>query len=524
VTVTADVRPSPSLTTQAVWLMVAKTMSFGLAIALPLLLVRRLTQEDLGLYKQAFFVVTTAMNVLPLGFGMSAFYFLPRERARQGAVIANILAFILTTGLAAALVLLVWPGLVARLFSSAELAGLSRPLSAVVLLWTIGAFLELITVAIQDVRSTTAFIVLMQTSKTALLIGAAPVFGTVQSLVYAALIQGAVQVGVLVLYLWRRFPGFWKAFDWPLLRRQGAYALPLGFSGLVLSLQETLPHLFVSHAFGPVGYAIYSVGVFNLPLIGILRESAGAVMLPRINQLESENDARQILVLVASAARKLALVYLPLFAFLMVSGRDLVIFLFTQQYAESWPIFAVSRLMIPLSVIVLDPITRAHEDRFFFMRLRMAVLAVITIVLWTSARTIGLVGIIGLVVGAGMFTWSVAVIRMARMLDFGVKDLPLFRPVALIAASSAVAALTCGLARATQAEHPAWMALAVAASVFGITYAAGLGLTGVMAKAELAHLFRDVSRLWITRRPAAIGAAPPPPTEPGPAAAATPRV
>lgn len=519
---TADVRNAPSLTTQAVWLMVAKTMSFTLAIALPLLLVRRLTQEDLGLYKQAFFVVTTAMNILPLGFGMSAFYFLPRERSRQGAVIANILVFILATGLTAALVLLVWPGVIARLFSSAELAGLSRPLGLVVLLWTFGAFLELITVAVQDVRATTAFIVLMQTSKTVLLIGAATMIGTVHSLVIAALIQGTVQVGVLFTYLWYRFPGFWKAFDWPLMRRQGAYALPLGFSSIVLQLQETLPHLFVSHAFGPVGYAIYAVGVFNLPLIGILRESAGAVMLPRINQLESENGARQILLLVASAARKLALVYLPLFAFLMVAGRDLVIFLFTKQYADSWPIFAVSRLMIPLSVIVLDPITRAHEERFFFMRLRMVVLAVITLILWTSARTIGLVGIVSVVVGAGMFTWSVAVIRMSRMLGFGVRDFALFRPVALIAASSAVAALASSLARATQPEYPAWMALAVATPVFAITYAAGLALTGVIAKAEVAHLWVDISRQWIRRRPAAIGAAPPPAPEPGPATATSP--
>ena len=519
---TADGRPSPSLTTQAVWLMVAKTVSFALAIALPLLLVRRLTQEDLGLYKQAFFVVTTAMNVLPLGFGMSAFYFLPRERTRQGAIIANILVFILTTGAAAALVLFAWPGLIADLFGNAELAGLARPLSLVVLLWTIGAFLELITVAVQDVKATTGFIVLMQSSKTALLIGAATMIGTVRSLVIAALIQGTVQVGLLLVYLARRFPGFWKSFDWPLLRRQGGYALPLGFSALVLQMQETLPHLFVSHAFGPIGYAVYAVGVFNLPLIGILRESAGAVMLPRINQLESENEARQILVLVASAARKLALVYLPVFAFLVVAGRDLVIFLFTKQYADSWPIFAVARLMIPLSVIVLDPITRAHEERFFFLRLRMAVLAVVIVVLWAGAPRIGLVGVISVVVGAGMFTWSVAVIRMARMLGFGARDLPLFRPVALIAASSVVAALVSALARATLAEDPAWLALAAAGPAFAVTYAAGLWLTGVVAKAEVAHLWLDVSRLWLRRRPAAIGAAPPPATEPGPATAASP--
>ena len=120
---TAEARPAPSLTSQAVWLMMAKTVSFAFAIALPLLLVRRLSQQDLGLYKQAFFVVSTAMNLLPLGFAMSAFYFLPRERSRQPAVIANILAFLAGTGGLAAVLLLIWPGFLVWLFGTPELAG-----------------------------------------------------------------------------------------------------------------------------------------------------------------------------------------------------------------------------------------------------------------------------------------------------------------------------------------------------------------------------------------------------------------
>ncbi len=235
------------------------------------------------------------------------------------------------------------------------------------LLWTIGSFLELITVAVQDVRASTAFIVLAQFSKTALLMGAAALVGTVQALVVAALFQGVVQITVMVLYLRRRFPGFWRAFDWPLLRRQGAYALPLGMSSLVIQLQDTFHHLFVSNAFGPAGYAIYSVGVTQLPLVGILRESAGAVMLPRINQLESENGRLQILDLVARAARKLALVYFPLSAFLLVAGHEVVIFLFTRQYEASWPIFAIAVSILPMNAIVLDPVTRAHSERFFFL-------------------------------------------------------------------------------------------------------------------------------------------------------------
>jgi O-antigen/teichoic acid export membrane protein len=522
--VSAEARTAPSLTSQAVWLMMAKTVSFAFAIALPLLLVRRLSQQDLGLYKQVFFVVTTAMNLLPLGFAMSAFYFLPRERARQPAVVANILAFLATAGGLAAILFLIWPGFVVWLFGTPELARLARPLGIVVLLWTLGSFLELITVAVQDVRASTAFIVLAQFSKTALLMGAAALVGTVDSLVVAAFFQGIVQITVMTLYLRRRFPGFWRAFDWPLLRRQGAYALPLGLSTLVIQLQDTLHHLFVSHAFGPAGYAIYSVGVTQLPLVGILRESAGAVMLPRINQLESENGRLEILDLVARAGRKLALVYFPLSAFLLVAGREVVIFLFTRQYEASWPVFAIAVMILPMNAIVLDPVTRAHGERFFFLRLRLAVLTVLTLVLAFYASELGLVGVMASVFAAVSCIWTIGVWRMARLLEVGRAELRAFTPVGWIAVSAIAAALVAFGVRGLVAGGPAWQVIGICAAAFAPVYAVGLALAGVVPGAELRGLWQDLRRVssgagaslaMFRRRPR--GQAPPDPSAPAPA-------
>ncbi|HEU0252382.1 MAG TPA: hypothetical protein VFR12_05070, partial [Pyrinomonadaceae bacterium] len=63
-----------SLTVRALWLLIAKILAFSLSILLPLLLVRRLSQSEFGLYKQAFLVVGSGVALLPLGFQMSAFY------------------------------------------------------------------------------------------------------------------------------------------------------------------------------------------------------------------------------------------------------------------------------------------------------------------------------------------------------------------------------------------------------------------------------------------------------------------
>jgi len=93
---------------------------------------------------------------------------------------------------------------------------------------------------------------------------------------------------------------------------QASYALPLGLSSLVFKLQTDLPRYFVAHPFGASAYALFAIGVFNLPLVGLLRESAGSVMLPRVSRLEQDAGRREILLLLARVARKLAIVYFPM--------------------------------------------------------------------------------------------------------------------------------------------------------------------------------------------------------------------
>ena len=121
-----------SLTTRALWVLIAKILAFALSIALPLLLVRRLSQEDFGLYKQAFLVIGSALALLPLGFQMSAYYFLPRETERQGQIVLNIMLFHFVMGALGALVLLLFPQVLGAIFHSNELINYTPIMAAVI--------------------------------------------------------------------------------------------------------------------------------------------------------------------------------------------------------------------------------------------------------------------------------------------------------------------------------------------------------------------------------------------------------
>jgi O-antigen/teichoic acid export membrane protein len=470
-----------SLTAQAFWVLAAKSIGFALTLALPLVIVRTLSQLEFGLYKQAFLLVGTAVSVLPLGFGMSAFYFLPRQRANHQAVVLHIVLVHLAVGTVAAGALVLWPGSLVAIFGSADLVPYAPMLAAVIVTWTVAAFLEIVPMACQDLVASTAFIVGSQVSKTAVFVVAARAGGSVGALIAAAILQGVAQIAVLILYLRSKFPGFWFSFDWPTLRTQASYALPLGLSSLAWKLQNDLPHYFVAHAFGASAYAIFAVGVFNLPLIYLLRESVGSVMLPRVSRLEQEEKPRDILQLLARVARKLALVYFPVYVFLLVAGREIITLLFTSQYAASWPIFAIYITIIPAGVLVLDPITRAYaEQRFFMLKVRLVLLALMTVVFVLGIEWLGMLGTIVVVVAAQVAGTAVAALRLVRVMRVSRADLAPFSVLGRIAAAAAAAGTVCAALRWAMGPAAPLTVVAVGGVLYTVVYGVALAAVRVV--------------------------------------------
>ena len=474
---------------RAAWIMSARTVAFVLSFALPLLLVRRLDQTSFGLYKQVFLVVGTAMNVLPLGFHMSAFYFLPREPERRGEVVFNILLFHLLVAAAACLAFVLRPTLIASLFpGSTELVAYAPALGVLLLLWVVSSFLEAIAMANQETKTATVFIVSMQLARTFLLLVAGVWFASVESLIYAAIIQGALQTVVLLVYLFVRFEGFGRRFDLRLLRTQLSYALPLGLAGFLYSMQMDMHNYFVSNRFDAATFAIYAIGCFNLPLIHILSDSVGSVMIPRVAELEKRGERREIVVLISRMMRKLAAAYFALYAFLLVMGREFIVVLFREQYLASWPIFAINLAMIPLGIITsaYDPVMRAYpEHRFFLLRARAVLLGALFVALWFGTRHVGLVGVISLVVLTNLLERVVVAVRCGKALGMTWAELSLFRDVGKLACAAACAAVATALARSlVVGAMPPFFVLALCGVVFAFVYLAGVWLLKVLSPGE----------------------------------------
>lgn len=476
---------SSSLTTRTFWLICAKSLAFAFGFALPLLLVRRLSQIDFGLYKQAFLVIGTAASILPLGFSMSAFYFLPRESERKGAIVFNIMLFNFLVGGLALIALVLRPGLIETLFNSPALAPHATLIGVLILIWVLSYFLEISTLANQEVGLSTVFIVGSQLTKTTLLLTAAINFASVRALLVAAIIQGTLQIAVLLVYLRSRFGRFWREFDWSVMRRQLTYALPIGSAGLLFVVLTDLHNFFVSYRFGPAAFAIYAVGCFSLPLVGIIGESIGPIMIPSVSRLQKEGRTREIVKVTASAMRKLSAIYFPLYALLLVLGQELLSFLFTAQYAASWPIFAINLTLLPSLVLIADPIIRAHaEHRYFLLKVRAVTIVVLFTALVFATKYFGLVGAISVMVGVSIVDRLIEAIKAWRIVNVTWRDIVLVKDIGKVAVATLAAGSITAVVRVFMTGQRPFVVLSICGITFGCLYAMFVWLLGIISPEE----------------------------------------
>jgi O-antigen/teichoic acid export membrane protein len=491
--------PALSLTHRASWLLGARLAAFAFGMVLPLLLVRRLDQRDFGIYKLVFLVVNTAVTLLPFGFSMSAYYFLPRERDRQGATVLHIVLFLSILGVAGGLAVLLFPQLLVFVARDAAVRAFAPWVGVLIALWIVAAFLEVAPIANQDARLGSLLILAVQLTRTLLLLGAAVIFGTIESLLVAAVVQAALQVVVLLTYLEWRFPGFGRCLDGPMFRRQLAYAMPLGLAGMLYTFQTDLHNYFVSHRFGAAAFAIYSVGCFQLPLTGMLTEAAALVLLPRMNELESAGRTREIVAVTLRAARKLSAVIFPLYAFLMVTGGEFLSFLFTSQYLASLPIFRINLTLLPLSVLLLDPIVRAFAQFRYHLLGFHVVLSLLLVGNLTWATPLyGMVGAISVVVGIRILERLVVTLALARILCFERDDAAPLADIAKLALSAAAAAGAAYGTRQWLLDSRPIVILLGCGLVFALVYLVAVLLFRVPRPDEFALVRRLLQHPWRT--------------------------
>ena len=268
------------------------------------------------------------------------------------------------------------------------------------------------------------------------------------------------------------YPGLWSKFDFRSMKEQLSYAMPLGAAALVYTLHRDLHNYFVGHRVDAATFAIYSVGCFQLPLIGLLQESVTAILLPKMTKLHKEGRNQDILALMRGAMRKQALVYWPVYFLFLVVAQEFLTFIYTRRFIDSTPIFRVYLTLLPINILVIDPIVRVFlECRYFLLRMRIWVMLVMLVALYLSVRQFGMIGAISVVALAAVAESALSARRIFRILEARTADvIPMFTEAGSIGVLAGISAIPVWFLRQPLSGLPLAVSLIVSGIVFSALY------------------------------------------------------
>lgn len=406
---------SKSIHSQALILIVGRVASFTLTFFIPIFLARSLAPAEYGTFKQIFLIFTTLYLILQGGMVQSLYYFIPHHPGRKASWIFQATVFVTLAGALAGVGLLLGGDRLAAWFSNLSLIPYLPALALFLVLMLSSCHLETTLIAQEEIATGSTVLFLSEMIR-ALFIIFALLIGRSLSAVIAGLIAFAGLRLIVTLAYTTRFllrpenrTSFMKTDG---LKTQLAYALPFGAAVVVDVLQQNLHQYAVASFFDVATFAVYSVGIMQVPIIDFIYTPTTQVLMVRMGALLKNGSTEERLALWHDVTSRLALFFFPVGIFFVLIAPDIIDLLFTDAYRESVPLFQISALGILAAVFLTDGMLRCYA-RIPFILFTTTVKILLTLLLIVPLINIaGLTGavlatILTMYIGKGIMLWKI---------------------------------------------------------------------------------------------------------------------
>ncbi len=487
--------PPPSLSGQAGVVILGRALAFCFAFAVPVVLVRIISKESYGIYREALFVFATAMPILQFGLTQSLYYFFPRRETGRPALVTQTLVLLGVIGSAFALVLIAARGLVAGYFGQPALADHMLWIGPFTALMVVSSTIEVLTIVEHNVRLTFWVIMGSEGLRSALVIAAGLLTRDVAAMLGALTLFSLARTVFVIVHCRAEGLLTFTATKHSFLREQLAYCVPFGLAGTVVTILSSVDRFYVSRYFDSEAFAVYSVGCFQLPIVTVVFTSATSVLLGRMAELQKQGRLTEMLALWKSATRKMSLVSIPVTVVFAVLAREFIVGLYTSQYADAVPIFIAFLFIIPRQAVPYGSVTRAFGLTRFILYACLVALAVAVGLAFFFVKLVPL-GLLGPAIAVVVGLWIVAEAQVAKTRRLlGVSYLRLFpwRDLARMTALALALGAVLMIARSWWSAPP----IAVLAVGGGLYMAAFYGLAiwlGIIRRAEVADALVTLGR------------------------------
>ena len=270
------------------------------------------------------------------------------------------------------------------------------------------------------------------------------------------------------------------------------YSAPVAAISLVGMLGNTFNRGIVAANVTPAMYAVFAVGNVVFPFATIFQSSVANVLRAELPPLARDGKLVELVRIVRESVRKLSIIMLPPFVFLLAHSYQFITVLFTHSYAESVGVFRIAVWELPLDTLILSAIPQVFGQTRVNMYINFASTAVLLVASFTLIKAFGFYGAVMAGVGTQYFTVTLFFIVVLRLTKTTLPRLLPLLGLAKVMAAAIVAALVSRLG----GEATPWglVNLAIAGVIFAAVFIVIAALLGVFTSDD-----RRLVRRWAAK-------------------------
>jgi O-antigen/teichoic acid export membrane protein len=333
-------------------------MNQGLVVISPILLVRLLTVEEFGRYREFLLYAGLLSTICAFGINNSLLYFIPSRPRGVRQMVRQATAMTLGTS-----VLVVGLTLLADfLAKGAILGGVALPVAIYVLLFVNLDFWEFYWLALKRPLPVFAYTTGRLIARIVVVVVAASIWRDVMPIIWSLITLEAVRIlGSLVAWRGaaRRTDQDQQVPAESCWREQFYYCFPIGLALILVTLNKSLGNLFVTKTLGVVALAHYAIGTHIQPVIGVLRNSVSDAVLPELAALKSSKAGEGALALWRRSTVVSMILLTAAGVVLFEFAYTFVVTLFSPSYEPAVLIFQIYLLVLVREVFDFGVALRA---------------------------------------------------------------------------------------------------------------------------------------------------------------------
>ncbi len=460
-----------------------RVVAFLATFFIPVVLVRVFDPVDFGTYKQLFLIYTTIFYAAQFGMAESLYYFMPLNPAHSSRYVVNSIVALGSAGVICLVFIAAGGFQLSHMLNNAAISRHAFLLGTYTLFMMVSAALEIAMIARKHYLWASATYAASDTLRAVLLVLPVLFFRQLDWLMLGAVAYAFVRCVVLIVYLRKDFRSE-ICVDWALFRNQLRYAIPFGLAIVVGILQTNFHHYAVSHYFDAATFAIYSIGCLQIPIVDFIMTPATSVMMVRMSERIGLGRRDGLISMWHDMSRKLALMFVPLVALLLLNAHGIIVLLFTERYLQSVPIFMVWSTAILFATLPTDAVLRVFaQTRYLFMLNVISLVLIAFGIRWFLLR-FDLMGAVLITVATAALSKSLALLRVRSLLRVPMRDLLPWRSLSRILMAATVACIPT-LVLQNQLQLPLLAMLPITGVVYSSIFLALILLLGALTEEEV---------------------------------------